>query len=83
MEFKSSRIAWLLLVTLALLNEQVSARRRGGGSNHGRQGLPIRSDLEQHATRHEERRRKASGTLTKLFLFYTGNVNSLVIFLIC
>ena len=65
MEFKSSRIAWLLLVTLALLNEPVSARRRG--SNHGRQGLPIRSDLEQHATRHEERRRKASGTLICFF----------------
>ena len=65
MEFKSC-LALLLIMTLAF-NEPVSARRRGGSAYHGRQGLPIRSDLEQHATRHEERRRKASGTLICFF----------------
>ena len=65
MEFKSCLALLLLIMTLAL-NEPVSARRRGG-SAYGRQGLPIRSDLEQHATRHEERRRKASGTLICFF----------------
>ena len=66
MEFKSCLALLLLIMTLAF-NEPVSARRRGGSAYHGRQGLPIRSDLEQHATRHEERRRKASGTLICFF----------------
>ena len=59
MEIKSSFI--LLVLMTGLLTVPVSARRRGS-TWHGRQRLPIKGDQEQHATRHEERRRKASGT---------------------